>query len=161
MDTSAVQAWADENLVSLIHRMGLSDWAIRVKYGPIDGDDAPAGTCQAYYKYFEADMCIDPAKVAGEASLKRLFEHELMHIHHSAYDMVDDYLKALLPDGVQSDRADVVLSYAAELTVKSLERLLKSQEEHYESHNPNQRERNAKRSSKRPKQVRNRNSKRR
>jgi hypothetical protein len=156
MDTSAVQAWVEDNLAQMKDSLGLYDWKVKVGYKVSGGE--VMGDCSADIKYQHAYINLDSSLIQDEVELKELLQHELLHIHHAPFTLLWDALQPLVGDD-SAKSLETTFSCAMELTVKSLERLLKSQEERYESHNPNQRERNLKRGSGKRKQVRNRNRK--
>lgn len=137
MDPSAILTWAEENLDTLKDLLGLSEWEITFTCVP--NTDKNYASVTTNLKYLEARIVVNPVNITCPDHLQTIVEHELLHIHHAAFDMSEDYVRALIgeEEGNKADRFEVVWSHSMEMTVKSLERMLKSFRERMNASNGN------------------------
>lgn len=124
MDKSEVQAILDEAIPVELERLGLSWWRLVFALGPTDlGPDYNA-VCFRLPNYDRARITLDPEGLDSKDEVISTLRHELLHLIHAPFDLVESQLAEAL-----SDKEFRVLAplwrYATEQTVRNLERMFR------------------------------------
>ena len=125
MDESKVKEWVEANIKPLCEEFGIPHWGVKVHF--VSMGDEFCGDCSAYPLYERATIRLDPAGMDDEAYLKKVFEHELLHIVNAPWDGFWDLVTKAIPEG-SVDLVDTLREahhQAKEISNIGLERLVR------------------------------------
>lgn len=127
MDRSKVQEIVEREIESLMRRLGIPHWNVKVRLDQIG--QAPdgwrrVGQCDLRPDYNRAIVEINPDDIDDEQHLMKVLRHELFHILLSPYTVYREIVAQYVPTGTPEDRADTrAYTHFMEQAVVNLERM--------------------------------------
>ncbi len=125
MTLADIREWVHENLSAKATEFGVPHWRIDVFYET--EADSPSGLmcCSANPAYEMASITIIWPRYETRQFEKFVadFEHELLHIAHSPFELFINDVLAKVQDESEQSRIRTLFASCCEMTVRNLERL--------------------------------------
>lgn len=125
MTHTEIDAWFALNLDRKAKELGVPHFRIRVVQERLETGKM---TCEAHPEYERATIRVDVSDYADDVDASVLeadFEHELMHIVHSPFDILRAHLYELMgkEEACRWNAVASLFDHCAEMTVRNMERM--------------------------------------